>query len=460
MPGHEIAPKQKLFKKPGFGRKQKRAMLARFMLIAVITITMIVTGGFGTFPPNELTANSASLFSQNFPVEMVRLVNQVLEQTDAQPLEVVEHPQSPDSGSEIAKIFENLVKSIFATLPTTPTEAAAAINADEAFRTSVANAVPTIEAGWTQTAEVVAAFTGAPLPVDAQAALALPITGNTPTAETIQPSSTPALLPTKPVVYIPPSPTKTKKAKPVDIPTIGPTNTGTPTLTATPTTVPAGHLITSVSLNGGGNSVTVTGGSSVTMDYTYQVWGDSSTCPGCNYQIVWGLDNAWQWCSGWISPAPGDYPGQSGTSTTSGSTVTITAPSAQGTYTIYSFAGQYPDCSSAIPAYSAVGGTPIGQITVSCVAGLTNLGWPINASDAIAINYTGSSWWSTTPGGMGSPDACVLTVINDSAANLPFTIQLPDGTCRPTYTVPASGGWVSVSGNNLIGECPLNTYIP
>jgi hypothetical protein len=353
MPGHEIAPKQKLFKKPGSHRNRKQAKLARFLLISVITITMIVTGGFGTFPPNELTANSASLFSQYYPVEIIKLVNRVLEQTNAQPLELAEQPQSPDAGSEIAKIFENLIKSIFVTLSITPTEAVSAVSADQAFRTSVANAVPTIEAGWTQTAEVVATFTGAPLPVDAQAAHALPITGSTPMAETIQPSSTPVPLLTKPVVYIPPSPTKTKKSKSAAIPTIAPTNTGTST--PTPTTVPAGHLITSVSLNGGGNSVTVTGSSPVTVDYAYQVWGDSFTCPGCNYQLVWGLDNAWQTCYAWTSPGPGDYPGQSGAAAASGMTVTITAPSAQGTYTIYSFSGQYPDCSSAIPAYSAAG---------------------------------------------------------------------------------------------------------
>jgi predicted outer membrane repeat protein len=123
---------------------------------------------------------------------------------------------------------------------------------------------------------------------------------------------------------------------------------------------PAGHTISSFSLNGGGNAVTVPGGSSVTVDYTYQVWGDSSTCPGCNYQLVWGLDNNWQYCSAWTSPSPGDFPGLSGT----GSQFTITAPATTGTYTIYSFSGQYADCTAAESAYTSAGGTVQGTITI------------------------------------------------------------------------------------------------
>jgi hypothetical protein len=132
------------------------------------------------------------------------------------------------------------------------------------------------------------------------------------------------------------------------------------TATPTPAPTPAGHTISSFSLNGGGNAVTVPGGSSVTVDYTYQVWGDSSTCPGCNYQLVWGLDNNWQYCSAWTSPSPGDFPGLTGT----GSQFTITAPATTGTYTVYSFSGQFADCTAAESAYTSAGGTSQGTITV------------------------------------------------------------------------------------------------
>ena len=128
----------------------------------------------------------------------------------------------------------------------------------------------------------------------------------------------------------------------------------------TAATTPAGHTISSFSLNGGGTTVTVSGGSSVTVDYTYQVWGDSGTCPGCNYQLVWGLDNNWQYCSAWTSPSPGDHPGQTGT----GSQFSITAPAITGTYTIYSFSAQYTDCTAAIANYMSSAGTAQGTINV------------------------------------------------------------------------------------------------
>jgi CSLREA domain-containing protein len=123
---------------------------------------------------------------------------------------------------------------------------------------------------------------------------------------------------------------------------------------------PAGHTISSFSLNAGGNTVTVAGNSPVTVDYNYQVWGNSSACPGCNYQLVWGLENNWQYCSAWISPSPGDSPGLTGT----GSQFTITAPATSGAYTIYSFSGQYADCTAAEAAYTSAGGTSQGTITV------------------------------------------------------------------------------------------------
>jgi hypothetical protein len=203
---------------------------------------------------------------------------------------------------------------------------------------------------------------------------------------------------------------------------------------------PAGHTILSFSLNGGGNAVTVPGSSSVTVDYTYQVWGDSSMCPGCNYQLVWGLENNWQYCSAWTSPSPGDFPGLSGT----GSQFNITAPVTPGTYTIYSFSGQYADCTAAIAAYTSAGGTAQGTIevlgpSVVLYEGGTSAGniGPRASADAICA--------ANLPPGYGNYHAFIGYSAVDSIANMPAIYGIPTNIpIRSASNVLIANNWVDL----------------
>jgi len=326
MPANEPASNRKVIK-AGSARR-RRSLLARFMFTSVVTATMIATGGFGTFPPNPVTETAARVIGENFPPEIIVSANLMLAQAAAPTLEVINRPDAQDD-NPIVELFESLVEPLFTALPGAPTETIPAATTLEINVTRTENpATATLETNATATQAV------APSPS---------ITLTTPTpvpSQTAQPSSTVAPAPTWTFIYVPPTPTETRQPPPDDtftpIPSATGTPTGTPTVTSAPSPIPAGHLITSVSLNGGGSSITATGGAAVTVDYTYQVWGDSSTCPGCNFQLLWGLDNNWQTCFGWPSPGPGDYPGISGTSLASGMTVNITAPTTEGTYTIYS----------------------------------------------------------------------------------------------------------------------------
>jgi len=288
-----------------------------------LSATLIATGGFGTFPPNPLTQSAGQLFSNSFPVQIIAPFNNILDQIGA--------PRLPAPQPVTQTTFSDFVGELFSpgfqgggaatmipptsTYTTEPTATEASTATPTETPTATATATPTLTPTLTRTATPTVAATVTP-------------------TRTYLPTWTPSPLPTY-----------------------------TPVLTTTiyPTTIPSsGHYISSLTLNGTGSNVTVAGGSSVTVDYTYQVWGSSTACPGCNYQLVLGLDNAFQYCSGWTSPSPGDSPGQSGT----GSQFTITAPAGTGTYTIYSFSGQYTDCTAAIAAYSSAVGTAQGTITV------------------------------------------------------------------------------------------------
>lgn len=422
------------------------------MLTMIMTATMIATGGFGAFPPNELTRQAAQLASESFPPDIIAPINRVLEQLAAPTLEVIERPDS-NNGHPVVEFIESLVEPIFTALPVATTETVPAGITPENTATRTENPA-------TATLKINATTTQA-LPPSPSITLKPPTLSPSPTA---RPSPTTTFAPTWTVIYVPPTPTKTRQPPPADTFTPVPsamftstgTPSGTPTVTSTPSPVPSGHLITSVSLNGGGNSITVVGGATVTMNYDYQVWGDSFSCPGCNFQLLWGLDNNWQTCYGWISPSPGDYPGQSGNSLTSGMTVNITAPTTPGTYTIYSFSGQYADCVPLIAAYSSASATPVGTITVSCTAGLTLV---MSANDGATYNldWDGANWSFASSGGV--PGWCSLYVTNNSASALSGTFTYPGDVCTPSV-IPAGGGTASIMGDNSLGQCPVKFYAP
>jgi hypothetical protein len=301
-----------------------QARFVRTILVTGLSITMIATGGFGTMP-NPFSQQVAQVMSNAMPTQLGAPLNNILADVGAPPLPMPE--PSPTRS-------ESLLDQLFA-----PGQPNADVTTAPAS-TETPSSTPTLTV--TPTATMTATATST--------ATATPTVTSTPTA-TGTATRTATVTPTR--TYLP-----TWTPPPADTPLATPTSTATPTPGVSP--VPAGHYITSLVLNGGGNSVTVVGGSTVTVDYTYQVWGDASSCFGCNFQLVWGLDNNWQYCSAWISPSPGDFPGQSG----AGSQFTITAPAMTGSYTIYSFSGQYADCTAAITNYTSAAGTAEGTISV------------------------------------------------------------------------------------------------
>lgn len=91
--------------------------------MAVTTTTMIVTGGFGTFPPNELTQTASALVSEAFPELIIRSANMVLEQVAA-PTLAVSAPTRGTVAFEPAEISPEVSEPATATPEPTPTATA------------------------------------------------------------------------------------------------------------------------------------------------------------------------------------------------------------------------------------------------------------------------------------------------------------------------------------------------
>jgi len=350
---------------------------------------MVTTGGFGAFPNNPISIMFQQEIGKNFPRPFLDPVNSYFENISAPTIEPAYASQSDTKGIDPVGVLIN----IFSANTNVPT--AQALDLTKAFE----DALTLVAGTQTRSAELAtASVTSSPIPITnlRTGTPSVTATDLRSSTSTTQPTQTfvPVIIPRtttpQPTDVDTPIPTNTRTptltatniftstptltATNTLTPSLTPTNTitytpsltptftltSTPTLTPTNTPTPAGHTISSFSLNGGGNGVTVAGGSLVTVNYNYQVWGNSSTCLGCNYQLVWGLENSWKYCSAWTSPSPGNYPGQTGT----GTQFTITAPATTGTYIIYSFSGQYADCTTALAAYMSAGGTAQGTITV------------------------------------------------------------------------------------------------
>lgn len=127
-------------------------------------------------------------------------------------------------------------------------------------------------------------------------------------------------------------------------------------------TIPSGSFtFNTVSLNGGGNVVTVPAGSLVTVTYNYSVYDDA--CPGCITQLVTGLETPGS--HGGTCAFNGDaslFPGAPGMEN-----VVLTAPLVPGTYSVKVRYSWEFGCADALANY-AVGGADayqmIGQIIV------------------------------------------------------------------------------------------------
>jgi len=213
-------------------------------------------------------------------------------------------------------------------------------------------------------------------------------------------------------------------------------------------------IITNVSLNGGGSSVSAAPGSTVTVTYDFQVMSDG--CPGCITQLVTGLGTSGSHggtCA---------YDGNAGVSpgVTGSENVSLTMPLTLGTYDVSVRYSWELGCSDALLGYGP-GGDVIGQITVtdSCAAGLNFVySAPFSLTDAFEAHWNGTSWNITTIANWSAVD-CNLPTYNDSASPITITRRIADNTCA-SFTVPASGGVIWVSGNDTFGQCPVELYTP
>jgi hypothetical protein len=459
MPANAPAPQKKLTKKTIPRRDRRRAILVRFLMTTLVAGTMITTGGFGTFPSNGLTDSAAKLVSENFPAQIIQPVNMVLKQASAPTLEVVEHPKS-ENANPVADTFAALIVPLFPTASKSAPDVTSTAAA-EAFQTAVGNAIPTFQAQLTQTAEVAITLTAAPSysPVGTQATPAPPVTGtvqSNPTStpqpsQTLEPSSIATLVPTWTTVYLPPLPTNTKKPKPPTDTPIPPTLTPTTTLTPTPTFGPQ-LIISNVSLNGGGSSISVPPGSPVTITYDFQVMSDG--CPGCITQLVTGLGTPGSHggtCA--FNGGAGVFPGVTGAENT-----TLTMPTAAGTYNVSVRYSWELGCPGALSGYGP-GGQVIGQITVnSCAAGLNFVASaPYSAANAIRADWNGTMWTTTTtPNWL--VNVCNLPTYNNSGTDISVTFRYASNQCA-ALTVTAGGGVQWISGDDTVGQCPVELYV-
>jgi hypothetical protein len=158
-----------------------------------------------------------------------------------------------------------------------------------------------------------------------------------------------------------PSPPATAMATatlpPTETATLTATVADTATATATSTTDPTqgfGWSVSNVSLNGGGNSITVSPGGQFRVQLDYQVW-NAVSCPSCIAQIVIDLSNGARYCA--YDSIPGVYPGALGTNT-----ITLNAPDVPGAYTLQAGFDLQFSCADAMNRFT--GGTVIGTVTV------------------------------------------------------------------------------------------------
>lgn len=203
----------------------------------------------------------------------------------------------------------------------------------------------TISAGPVCATQFRSPFPGLPTATPTGAATSTATVTGTPTL-TLTPTSTLTPLPAA---------TATATARPTDTATPAPTATLTPSPTATPDPR-QGYFwsVNNVSLNGGGNAVTVEPGSPVTVFFDYQVW-NAADCPGCIAQIVIGLSNQGLYCA--YDDIPAGYPGVSGVSQGS-----LIAPRTPGTYSLSAGWDLQLRCGEALQRFT--GGNIIGTIVV------------------------------------------------------------------------------------------------
>jgi len=304
---------------------------------------MIATGGFGAFPDNPLTQTFQEVISENISADFLQPFNSYMENIAAPTIQ-------PQPASESEPPFD-LIGTFVG--PVNPTAESVPTLSMEEINTSIAefSASMTMEAADTTTA-LATLYTQTP-----------PFTATFAPTFTQLPSETSTIVPTTtfPPLIIYPTNTKKPTSPPPDTETA--TATPTSTLSPTPTVMPAGFTLSNISLNTltNGGAIFAWPSSTFTVNYNYTVWAQSN-CPGCIIQLVSGMGSAGVGTTNCAyNGQPGVSPGVSGTSS-----LTLTAPTAPGTYDIVVQLQAQTSCANAITAYSGASGIyqKIGQVVV------------------------------------------------------------------------------------------------
>ncbi|HEU0296998.1 MAG TPA: hypothetical protein VFR47_29940 [Anaerolineales bacterium] len=387
-------------------RRAERRSSYRFLVTALLTTTMVATGGFGTLPDNPVTQGLQEEIGQNVPEPLLNPINSYLEQLSA-PTIPPQPTSPPNPGLDLVGLLlgdttlEPVVsEEVPANEISTPTETAAdtgtptttgtaltgtatvTLTAIRTFTptstfTSTATVTPDCSAPSTTSANTTffnsSLQTVAVYWVDFSCRLVLYATLS-PGQSLIQgtyighrwwfiDSSTEHLIAT----YVVSSSNDV-----VDVSTgviTRATATPTPTSIPTPTATIAqfagftvNNVVLTDDLSQFGTSITIDPGQPFYVSHDFQVFNHPS-CPSCITQLVTGLGTAGSHggsCA--YHGIPSLFPGVSGTEG-----VTLFAPSASGTYpVVVEYHWQYT-CADALANYGGGGAVPrqvIGQLIV------------------------------------------------------------------------------------------------
>ncbi|TAH44224.1 MAG: T9SS type A sorting domain-containing protein [Bacteroidetes bacterium] len=218
----------------------------------------------------------------------------------------------------------------------------------------------------------------------------------------------------------------------------------------------------SISLNGGGNSITVAPNASVTMTGTY-VLSNPTGCPSCIQQLIVGIDTVALDCI--YDNIPDVCPSSSNGTLN----VAFTAPAAEGTYTLYS--NNPFNFSCTLTDYTGATGNAaqiIGTLTVACLpeinASLNGVNDTLVVSPGTVVSLDGNFSISNP----SSCPSCIqqLIVGLDTVATACIYDNIPDvcpnasvGTFSEQITAPMDPGTYPIYVNNPFNfSCTLSDY--
>jgi len=201
-------------------------------------------------------------------------------------------------------------------------------------------------------------------------------------------------------------------------------------------TLEESKLLKSISLNSGGQTITVNPGETISVGCTYQLW--SSINPNEIDQLFF----IYSWTPSWPPPSdyyhgvyhgiPGLYPGVSGSDS-----FTLTAPSSPGTYYLYWCSGAHYSIPQAVNEYDQALSPP-GHAKIIVKSSTAQYTAKYSADVGYLFDH-----WETTDG---------ISVAN--ATENPTTVVVSDnGTLRAVYTpAPDIAVITTVTSKTVVGR--------